>query len=57
LQGKWLYLLPIVVLMELGVFCLFVFAVSLVASPAPLHPPDLIAINKENESKQLITNN
>ena len=41
IRGKWLYLLPVIVLMETGVFFLFVFIISLLVSPAPNEPPNL----------------
>ncbi len=41
LAGKYLYLIPILALMVVGVFFLAVFVISLIVSPAPLMPPDL----------------
>lgn len=46
LKGKWFYLAPVIILMELGVFCLFVFCISLLMSPAPSQPP-LLSENNE----------
>ena len=59
MEGKWIYLVPILALMVAGVVCLLIFLLSLIVSPPPETPPELdkkTATSMAEETTHLVIN-